>query len=547
MERVNSPRVMRQLVLSSLYVASACAAILAVVAFPAGALASQPGSGLFTVAADGSGLVKLAPKKLNALLPPTWSPDGKQLAFYSSPISKSRQGGAYYRVESGGSGTYHRLTPAKTTGESAPAWSPDGKRIAFTGSTKSGKRLGPIGLVTPDGSHRSTLVARRSAADVSNPVWSPDGKKVAFVRGTYSQGSIYVIGARRIGLRRITKSTLDQTPIWSPDGKKIAFVRGGTQGAGLYVVNADGSELKLLQAKGEAEDIFSAPTWSPDSSKLAFDKNGTILTISVDGSALTPLSTKQDDHNPQWSPDGTKILFTRNTGGSDSLSNQLYTMAVDGTQVAQLTNYSDRNQLIFGARWSPSGTAIAFTRYKAVPEVSASYSARSAQTSVQLPRRKYVVKKGSPTLPIATIFQKYFSTIKTNAGASVLLPSKVKNSDKKQHTLYASGKVTAKGYDLELAYTQSCSPGAQVCSVGSFRAEKSAQPKFDKGSRDEPVQLTKGIKGYFSPASCGASCSAPGIQWIKGKVLYTVYYRGGTGSRKFFVDLANSAIMAGER
>lgn len=165
-----------------------------------------------------------------------WSPDGAKIAY----VTNNR----IYVIERNGSGP--RLVQTGVRGTlSSPSWSLDGKRIAFA------NRPWPHGpssvyAVDSDGAHRA-LVARDAAA----PAWSPDGRTIALVSRcggiklvtptgrdvTPGRGSCRVIGA--VGV-----------PIWSPDGGRIAIARVGWTSmygrAGIFVMDADGRNLRRL-------------------------------------------------------------------------------------------------------------------------------------------------------------------------------------------------------------------------------------------------------------------------------------------------------------
>jgi TolB protein len=136
---------------------------------------------------------------------PSWSPDGRWIAF----ASQSSGGSAVYAIRADGFG--RRLLARDGT---APAWSPDGTRIAFRGH-------GGIEFVTPNGQ----LLAPRAPFLVGIPVgingppaWSPDGNKIAMSNRRYGMWIMNVDGT---GLRRLTRywgGTLSglARPAWRP-------------------------------------------------------------------------------------------------------------------------------------------------------------------------------------------------------------------------------------------------------------------------------------------------------------------------------------------
>ena len=104
---------------------------------------------------------------------PRWSPDGKEIAFYSH-----RTGNRDIWVMPSGGGPARQLThhPAD---ETVPHWSPDGREIAFT-SRRSGNR--DIWIVGTEGGEARQVTV--NPADETATDWSRDGKWLVFQSGT---------------------------------------------------------------------------------------------------------------------------------------------------------------------------------------------------------------------------------------------------------------------------------------------------------------------------------------------------------------------------
>ena len=133
-----------------------------------------------------------------------------------------------------------------------PTWSPNGKQIAFW--SKRGN--GGIYVMDADGNNVRLLTDRLEI--VNTPAWSPDGQAVAFWARPGVTGDIYVIDANGRNVRWLTVFQDDQTPTWSPDGRRIAFTSLRDANPEIYVMDADGRNQQRL-THNRAPD--SNPAW----------------------------------------------------------------------------------------------------------------------------------------------------------------------------------------------------------------------------------------------------------------------------------------------
>ncbi len=99
-----------------------------------------------------------------------------------------------------------------------PTWSPDGKKIAFS-SDRSGNR--EIYVLTLSSQRQQRLTS--SPGEDDYPAWSPDGTWLAFTsnRDTKDRQSVYLMLADGSGVYRFDQSAgSEYAPSWAPNSKK---------------------------------------------------------------------------------------------------------------------------------------------------------------------------------------------------------------------------------------------------------------------------------------------------------------------------------------
>jgi TolB protein len=224
---------------------------------------------VFAIAPDGSRLVNLTNSWADDVAP-VWSPDGRRVAFVSfrdTVAGKSGLGpGSIYVMDfdalTGQSRGNVMPVTGKVTNDGWPTWSPDGRRIAFH-SDRSGNW--DVWVISLDDSGLTNVTDHPD--DDRYPAWSPDGQSIAFTSDRDGDQDVWLMnvdGSNPVNLSNTPGR--DRYAMWSPDGRQIAFntQRDGNQE--IYVMEADGSnQTNVTHAPDSIEGLAD---WSPEGQRL---------------------------------------------------------------------------------------------------------------------------------------------------------------------------------------------------------------------------------------------------------------------------------------
>jgi Tol biopolymer transport system component len=241
---------------------------------------------LYVVNAEGS-----EPRKLSGDLwiatnvPPTWSPDGRLIAF-SAETGPDREDDAIYVVAASG-GVPRRVGEPPPVRALSPAWSPDGNWIAFIGMPTSGPEVFELWAVRPDGGDAHQLPTS-SDVESAQPQWAPrvNPQRLAYAAtGATGEQDVFVLDLDS-GVETLMSDdpAREEFPTWSPDGSRLAWLLDGTNGNELRIASVpDGAVVATLPAAA----MSLPPAWSPDGTKIygSGDGNTSITVVTVDGSA----------------------------------------------------------------------------------------------------------------------------------------------------------------------------------------------------------------------------------------------------------------------
>ena len=280
-----------------------------------GLIAFARADGVYLMRADGTGVRRIMQTEPIYGRGIAWSPDGTKLAIATSTgiWVTDANGRNRVRVASGGqpywigAKPYRKLFSPRATSFGSPTWSPDGRSIAFTAFEGIENR--DIRVMNSDGSNQHRL--RKTPFWEGNVDWSAAGRWLVFDSGGYVS-DVYAMKTNGSGLRLLTPGggwVGAGQPAWSRDGQKVVFARP----SGIWVMNANaGAQVQLTHhaldqyptwSSGGRIAFLRKQVWKKRTSPAAHDASTEIYVMNADGTGVTRLThNRVGEASPAWQP-----------------------------------------------------------------------------------------------------------------------------------------------------------------------------------------------------------------------------------------------------
>ena len=292
---------------------------------------------------------------------PQISPDGQTIVYQrrSMDMMTDKRISRIWMIKTDGS--EHQKLTSFDVNENNPTWSPDGKRIAFSATTEQGSELFVYWM-------NSGKIARLSQLENSPKglSWSPDGKWLAFpMFQNGSELSLVKSPSKPKGAKWADHPTVTTRFKHEADGSgklKPGFNH-------LFIIPSEGGSIRQI-TKGDFNHNNS-PHWTPDNQYLLFSgnqnqdwqydfRNSEIYKISVATGEVSALTTRNGpDGDSAISPDGKQIAYV---GFDDKVqtyqTSKLYVMNMNGMGSKSLSDKLDRS--VSDPVWDQNGNGIYF-------------------------------------------------------------------------------------------------------------------------------------------------------------------------------------------
>ncbi|WP_130617697.1 Tol-Pal system beta propeller repeat protein TolB [Dyella amyloliquefaciens] len=248
------------------------------------------------IVADSDGYnPQVVARSRESLLSPSWSPDGRKIAYVSFESGNSA---IYVQDITTGS---RQLISARAKGiNGAPNWSPDGSKLALALSYQGNPEI----YVMDVASRQETRLTNNLAID-TEPRWTPDGQSIIFTSDRSGRPQLYQMPATGGGADRITfQGQFNANASISYDGKQIAMVQGNGNVYRIAIMDRSlGGQVRFISPG----PIDETPSFAPNASMLLYaaseGRRGVLYAVSADGLVRQRLVLADGDvREPAWGP-----------------------------------------------------------------------------------------------------------------------------------------------------------------------------------------------------------------------------------------------------
>lgn len=229
-----------------------------------------------------------------SLMSPTWSPDGRKLAYVSF-----ESGNSSVYIQDLGTGSRQVVSNSKGI-NSAPGFSPDGSRLSLSLSKGGNPDIYVLDLA----SRQLTQVTRHFAID-TEARWAPDGQSLYFTSDRSGKPQIYQVSPSGGEPSRVTFQGQYNASASVVDAKgiKIAMVQGSGNVYRIAVLDRATNQNTLVSPGSQDEH----PSFAPNGSMLLYaaseGSRGVLYAASADGRVRQRLGLAEGDvREPVWGP-----------------------------------------------------------------------------------------------------------------------------------------------------------------------------------------------------------------------------------------------------